>query len=151
MWFTQGNPSGVGHVGPGGLLTEFRLPAEPRKPISIALGPDGNVWFTDRWGAIWRATPDGRLTEFPVQGPINYEPNGIAAGPDGALWFTARGFIGRLTTDGQERRFPVPSGSGNLRQITAGPVAASGSPIRAAAAPTGSGGRGSAASPPAAR
>lgn len=121
IWFTQSNPAGISRLTPDGLLTEFRLPIEPRRPIGIALGSDGNLWFADRWGSIWKATPGGQLMQFPVVGPSNYEPNGIVAGPDGALWFTAaQGFIGRLTTTGAETRFPLPPSAGPLRHIAVG-------------------------------
>ena len=37
------------------------------------------------------------------------EPAGITTGPDGALWFTEySGKMGRITTTGQVRYFPLP-------------------------------------------
>jgi virginiamycin B lyase len=58
----------------------------------------------------------------------NPEPIGITAGPDGALWFTEhwRDVIGRITTSGQLREFPLPAGTGAPSipqgvEITTGP------------------------------
>jgi len=67
-------------------------------PIAITAGPDGNLWFTERFGScsapliagcskIARITTAGVITEFPVPTPGG-GPIGITAGPDGALWFT---------------------------------------------------------------
>src|SRR5215813_14457124 len=58
----------------------------------IALGPDGNVWFTEAGdpGRIGRITRSGVITEFTAGLTPNAQPTGIAAGPDGAMWFTER-------------------------------------------------------------
>src|SRR5919197_259177 len=81
------------------------LPALPHPdsgPTTIAIGPDGNLWFTEDLGnRIGRMTLDGTLTEFPL--PVaNSRPRAVAEGPDGALWFGEFGSnrIGRMTTDG---------------------------------------------------
>src|SRR5215218_1162926 len=43
----------------------------------------------------------------------------IASGPDGALWFVAQGFVGRVTPNGDVRRFPAPTTAQS--DIEAGP------------------------------
>src|SRR5438132_5035108 len=50
-------------------------------------------------------------------------PASIAAGPDGNLWFTEQSAnqIGRITTDGIFKEFPVPTPNSHLEHITAGP------------------------------
>ncbi len=107
-------------------------------PQGIVTGPDGNLWFTERYAnKIGRITPDGAITEYPV--PTAYsDPLGITAGPDGNLWFTAPGVgppgcsgsrIGRITLDGVITEYPLPWASdphsttqGSCpRGITAGP------------------------------
>src|SRR5689334_4432710 len=56
-------------------------------PYGVALGSDGNVWFTATVGnSIGRTTPAGITTEFSLPNPASL-PQGIAAGSDGALWF----------------------------------------------------------------
>ena len=58
------------------------------RPVSIAAGPDGDVWFTEAEGdKIGRITPAGTITEYSLP-TANSCPGGIAAGPDGNLWFT---------------------------------------------------------------
>ncbi len=101
-------------IDPAGTLTRHPLPAgiEPR---AIALGPDGNLWFTairgrtremhysrPGFGFVGRITPAGVLKLFPLPrgGSV---PTAIAAGPDGALWFVeSEGKrIGTIGTDGR--------------------------------------------------
>src|SRR5262245_658054 len=95
-----------------GVFTEFPIPGGASKsatpnPRSIALGPDGAVWFTDSFERrIWRSTTSGALTSFSANLGA---PNAITAGPDGALWFTA-GQLGRITTTGAVSPMAVPSG-----------------------------------------
>lgn len=56
-------------------------------PLSIMVGPDKNLWFTEMTGEkIGRVTTSGVTTEFSVPGLQG--ATGIAAGPDGNIWFT---------------------------------------------------------------
>ena len=100
--------------------TEFPTGTATR-PAGIALGPDGNLWFTDRGTppAIGRMTPSGALHEFDLG--VGSSPLAIAAGPDGNLWFTdpGSGAIGRITPTGAVTDFPVAGG--NPSGIAAGP------------------------------
>jgi len=86
------------------------------KPGGITTGPDGNLWFTNGWGALGRSTPSGALTFFPTG---DLRPRRIVTGSDGNLWFTtASAFIGRMTTAGVLTAFPA---TGPSDDITAGP------------------------------
>jgi streptogramin lyase len=111
---------------PTGTFAEFAVPTASAGLGRIALGPDGNLWFTEgSSGAnrIGRVTRAGVVTEFPVPTP-NSNPYGIAAGPDGNVWFTEgnTGKIGRITPTGVVTEFPVPSGSASrVLAITTGP------------------------------
>src|SRR4051794_11598622 len=62
----------------------------------LALGPDGNVWFTMMGSSaskeFGRITPDGTVTEFDA--PISIR--GITAGPDGNLWATGINNVVRI-------------------------------------------------------
>jgi streptogramin lyase len=81
----------------------------------IALGSDGNVWFTEiaAPGRIGRISPAGQITEFTAGLTANSQPSGITAGGDGAMWFTERagGRIGRIASDGTITEFALPGGS----------------------------------------
>jgi virginiamycin B lyase len=67
----------------------------------------------DPWPTVAHATT--------FTGPAIDSPTSITVGPDGALWFTDRDAIGRITTDGQVRRFVLPSNLHPAPSIAAGP------------------------------
>src|SRR5450631_240507 len=85
-------------------VTEYSVPGTTPKPSGLALGSDGNVWFTDPKNLkVGRMTPSGAVVEYPVSDP----PTTIAGGPDGNLWFTEHGHpsggidqIGRMDPSG---------------------------------------------------
>jgi virginiamycin B lyase len=64
----------------------------------IVLGPDGNIWFTERnanmIGRISGSSP-GATTEFPLAGGAT-SPDLIVVGPDNALWWTQGTSVGRM-------------------------------------------------------
>ncbi len=50
-------------------IHEYPIPTPACIPFSIASGPDGNLWFTENYGArIGRITPSGDVTEFALPG-----------------------------------------------------------------------------------
>jgi virginiamycin B lyase len=70
-------------------------------PRGITLGPDGNLWFTERGeNKIERITTSGAITEFPVP-TASSAPFGIASGRGDKVWFTefSASKIGRISTD----------------------------------------------------
>ena len=48
---------GVAAAAPLGQIVEFGAPGTD--PAQIQAGPDGNLWFSDRTGAVGQATPAG--------------------------------------------------------------------------------------------
>jgi virginiamycin B lyase len=69
-------------------IDEFTVPTPASGPNAIALGPDGNLWFTEsNANQIGRVTATGAFTEFAVP-TANASPQSITAGPDGNVWFT---------------------------------------------------------------
>jgi streptogramin lyase len=92
-------------------------------PWSIASGPDGNLWFTERDGnKVGMINPTTHaVSEFPVP-TANSWPIGITVGPDGNVWFTeaATGNIGVINpTTHAISEFPTHSAS--IWPITSGP------------------------------
>ena len=74
-------------------------------PQDCALGADKNVWFTANLGGVWRVSPKGGVTFFPLPGS---GPTGICAGPDGNLWVAdGLGGVWRVGTDGSGVFFPL--------------------------------------------
>jgi virginiamycin B lyase len=112
-----GGFSEIGHMTPQGQFHLFPLPSPNISVESIAVGPHGNLWFTedvDEAGAtlprIGRMTPAGAFSSFPITSPFaDSYLHQIIAGPDGNLWFSlegadasynALGAIGRITPQG---------------------------------------------------
>ena len=90
-------------------------PTPGSQPTGIAAGPDGNLWFTQD-GAIGRITPNGMVTEYPVNSPTD-----VAAGPDGNLWFTnIHGMIGRITPAGTITSYSIPTANSDPGGIARG-------------------------------
>jgi streptogramin lyase len=109
-----------------GRFTEYSLPTLITQPRGIAVGRDGNLWFTEsNNGAIGRLSTKGVLREFPLP-RSDCTPNGITLGLDGNIWFTESfgSRIGRITPTGKITEFSVPSAAtivSGLSGITAGP------------------------------
>jgi len=115
LWVTEPNankiarltPVFIGGGGEGALVTEYPGLTTGALPEGIALGPDGNIWFTEfANNTVGRLIPPSTaagnpmIDEFPLA--ANSRPVGIAAGPDGNLWIAedGTGKIARMTTAG---------------------------------------------------
>lgn len=111
LWFTEPGGNRIGRITPGGAVTEFSsglttgapdpFNGQPSRanPLGIAVGPDGNMWFTEfGTNRVGRITMSGVITEFSAGITGLAQPTGITAGPDGSVWFTEQSTnrIGRL-------------------------------------------------------
>jgi streptogramin lyase len=128
LWFTDQlrgpGPwtSRIGRITPAGDIRYFALPSREVQADDIALGADGDMWFTasgsnmqrpgsDSGAEIGRITPNGHVKEYAVKG----EPNQIARGPHNDMLFTSftatGNKIGRITTSGKisELKLPRPN------------------------------------------
>ncbi len=122
-WTEVGNDAIV-RVTSSGKETRYGLPGGLNTPgdvgpAAVAVGSDGNIWFTEvRTPQIGRVTPGGVVTVFNAPGAW-----GIAAGADGNLWFTDfnANKIGRLTTRGDYVELSVPTPNAQPWGIAAGP------------------------------
>ncbi|MFL5798200.1 MAG: hypothetical protein ACJ77A_09735 [Actinomycetota bacterium] len=109
--------------GGGQVVDYFFIPTPSSNPRSIAVGSDGNLWFTEAAGdRIGRVTPSGVVSDFRVgKGNMPYK---IIGGADGHLWFTDRGGnkIGTISTTGTLlHEYAVPSADSGPYDIAAGP------------------------------
>jgi streptogramin lyase len=95
------------------------------KPRDIALGSDGNLWFTEHGSdRIGRITPAGVVSHFASGITSGAGPWKIAPGPYGALWFTERDGerLGKITTAGVVTEYDIATDAGGwLDDVVAGP------------------------------
>ncbi len=89
---------------PVGSLKQYRIPTADSHPRAIALGSDGNLWFTESSenlpAQIGRMTPAGDVTEFPVECNFCILTD-IIQGPGDVLYYTSNeDELGRITTAG---------------------------------------------------
>lgn len=131
----------LGSITPAGKFHLIPFPSSPqRDPDSIAVGSDGNFWFTElvspaldnmnapRAFEIARMTPSGKITDFPLT-PATDSPHFIITGPDGNLWFAiastrgqdAHAKIGRITLQGKITVFDLPANIFDVGALTNGP------------------------------
>jgi streptogramin lyase len=127
IWYVDGNTA-IGRVstapGSAGRFTQYGLSipgVSNPSPTSITRGSDGNLWFVEETGPyIGRITPKGVLTQIPCSNCPGLE--WIVAGSDGNLWFAGRaayhgGVLGRITTAGVIKTFPLASGESSILPI----------------------------------
>src|SRR5262245_58385394 len=66
----------------------YTVPTVNGAPAWMAVGADGNVWFTESaTQKIGKISAAGVIAEYDVPG-VGPKPLGIALGPDGNIWFT---------------------------------------------------------------
>jgi streptogramin lyase len=107
LWYSiqTGGPAAIGRLTPGGQTTEFNECLTYGQPFfgpeELALGSEGNVWFTSLAErstpnisdppSIGVITPAGQITQ--IYAGVKAEPQTIAAADDGAggAWFASGG------------------------------------------------------------
>jgi virginiamycin B lyase len=98
------------------VTAQYPIPTASSDPLGIALGSDGNLWFTEfKPSKIGQLNLAGKISESvtPSRGSA---PNGIASGPGPNLnvWFTENKVakVGQITVNGPpytEYTFPNPA------------------------------------------
>jgi streptogramin lyase len=86
-----------------GRITQYTVRSGDAPDGDLALGPDGNVWFTERQH-LANIAPSGKIAEFLYHdgaGPSGPWNNSVVSGPDGNIWFTRNapffyGSVGRF-------------------------------------------------------
>jgi virginiamycin B lyase len=110
------------------LVTDGRvhsvvLPNPNSGPTTVAVAPDGRVWFTEGSGnRIGRMNADGMgLVEFALPNP-NSGARIIALGADSNMWFSEHtgNRMGRITPEGVITEFPIPTPDSQPRAIALG-------------------------------
>ena len=81
-------------------IQEWPVPTKGGHPHDPAVGPDGELWFTEQMAnKLGRLDPkSGAIQEFPLPSDKNSGPHGLVADKQGNIWFTANfgGYIGKL-------------------------------------------------------
>jgi streptogramin lyase len=122
MWVTLAGGNGLCmlDLAKGALLAHpFEPGPAPREAFGLALGPDGNMWFTEKAGRIGRINRDGFLKPFDLA--AGDHPEEILASHDGRMFFTLAGQhrIGAI------RAVPVPEeGPDEAKEATRAELAA---------------------------
>ena len=114
------------HPGPmrtDATLHAIHLPQAHSGPTTVAVAPDGRIWFTEGSGdRIGRMNPDGTgLAEFPLP-HAGSAPRIIALGADGNMWFSEHlgNRMGRITPEGVISEFDIPTPASQPRAIALG-------------------------------
>lgn len=106
-----------------GRVHAFTLPNAGSGPTTVAIAPDGVIWFTESQGnRIGRVNADGtgyRGFDLPNAASA---PRIIALGADGNMWFSEHNGnrIGRITPAGVITSFDIPTPASQPRAITLG-------------------------------
>jgi streptogramin lyase len=96
--------SAIGRITTSGTISVFPTATPSSEPVDVAVGSDGNIWFTESGvSKIGKMSTAGvTLAEYPTKTkPSNL--SAITSGPDGNLWFlenTEFGAVGRITKTG---------------------------------------------------
>jgi streptogramin lyase len=105
------------------IIHEFPVKTASSQPSGVALGADGNMWFSefsaDKVGMI---TPSGAVTEYGGLTP-NAEPAAMTPGPGGKVWFAEQGgsgAIGSVSTTGTVQELPLADGCDSVHGIAEG-------------------------------
>jgi streptogramin lyase len=108
----------------GQVLQQITVPDYPHGgalgwAVALAVGPDGNIWFTEPWynPTIGRVNQDGTITQFPLPFPAA----GLTIGPDGNFWIaaTSTNYIGHVGSNGATQAFAIPDPA--VRGLTSAP------------------------------
>jgi virginiamycin B lyase len=128
LWYDQCATHTIGFYTPvatSSASTGYTLPTTygTPNPWGIAPGPDGAMWWSDvNSNTVGKITTHGTATQFPTS--ANTGPFQIVWGADNALWFTQCGTsgnsIGRITTVGTYKSYPLPNSNSDPLGITLG-------------------------------
>jgi len=114
----------AGRVGPWADpgFVEHRMPARTDIPVTIAVAPDGVVWFTIELSDAIGRLKDGHIERL-RKGGESLEPLGLATAADGSAWYTDAGrrAISRISSDGTISSFDVSTPVARLGRLAVAP------------------------------
>lgn len=122
MWFAQPGINYIARITTSGVISEFYVytgSAASNLTGGIALGPDGNLWFT-KFSAV-STMIGGVVTDYPAT--TGSAPETIVVGPDKNLWFNEFNpprQVAKVTTGGAVTEYPIPAGGAPVG-IASGP------------------------------
>jgi streptogramin lyase len=125
IWFTDARGNSIRSMTTAGAdLKDHAPPTLAAGLFGLALGPDGNLWFTETTASkVGFIVPSNGTfgPEFILTGGA--QPTHITAGPDGNIWFSegAGNRIGRVTPGGKVSEASIPTSAGTPAGITAAP------------------------------
>jgi virginiamycin B lyase len=106
-----------------GAVHGLPLPNPGSGVTTLAIAPDGTLWFTESSGnRIGRMNPDGSGYQGFALPQANSGPRIIALGADGNMWFSEHtgNRMGRITPRGELAEFDIPTPASQPRAIALG-------------------------------
>lgn len=115
LWFADGYF--VGSITPAGVVTQYPV---YYSTTSIAVGSDGNLWFTVNGWYVGKITTSGAVTMYNLP---NAQWTDITTGPDGNLWAAdmLSNRIALISTAGTFTTYTIPTPNSDPQTIAAGP------------------------------
>lgn len=109
IWFTRSSTDGtftspsrgsIGYLDAASGAAQIWSTGSRSAPQDLLMGPDGQMWFTNRGAAPGIGHISGNGVGA-ISSVGSYEPTSLTFGPDGAIWFTDQknNSIVRVTTD----------------------------------------------------
>jgi virginiamycin B lyase len=122
-WFSECSTDALSSVTTSGTITQVTPPGGGNIQ-GVALGPDGNIWFTDiatrHIGTVISGVPSEFSASTFTNQPSTAED--IVAGSDGSLWVAEGNLIAQVSTSGTiMNQFSGAGAIGQGNFITAGP------------------------------
>ena len=108
------------------VSNEYPIPTPNAKPLNIALGEDGNLWFTESaTSQIGKVSTSGSSfveCKLPTEGAAAPTPYGIVSDNEGNLWVTDPGSnaVWMVTTTCQATYYPLATGNAGPESIAVG-------------------------------
>ncbi len=105
VWFSVDDANtgwSLGRIDTAGNITLY----PQYTPVSLAAGPDGNLWFSDDVNMNVVNTQGQIVAQYSFTDFVTYS----TVGPDGNLWYADGSQLAKVTMAGQITRYPAPIG-----------------------------------------